>query len=512
MRGRKSTAVLLFALLLVPLPASATGVVGTVEALSARVEGEASTAASLAGLFLDQAYGMGLEGSSFTLDADSLRMETDFSELVMNTEGVNYVHEPEVEIENHTNTIIKSTQKQTDYEFSLTPLDADQIPLITLKNRCSVGATSTEEEVRRPPIVRERDSTAVDVSSTVQWAACGRAPAIATVRGDFVVTLWGFDAELASDSGVQRVQSGVLSSKYSPHPATDGSIQHHRQIFLYAQNATLEIPLQPDGFGLYLQHPRISTTGGTITMQGARGAFLVGDQEFLLGDDRVAFTGDLDVQTSDAAPGRALAFQISGDASSAYYNGLALAITAPAPDRAELVWPVLGLMVAAGGIALLFLAGFMPIRRWEQERGEARIDVHPVSIRQRWAAGHVVLGSNALLGGRRVRGAAHALCVRMAWPGLADAAVLRGILLTERGRLDAAAKTFRAAFESATRDETRAIVSLHMASIAVRMGQEGDADAWVQKALTLFPEVTNAFSSTQSARQSIAVDADLGFA
>ncbi|HEX2066539.1 MAG TPA: hypothetical protein VHI93_06985, partial [Candidatus Thermoplasmatota archaeon] len=88
----------------------------------------------------------------------------------------------------------------------------------------------------------------------------GCEPAVATVRGDFLLVLYGWPAELTSKEGTTHLPSGGRS--LAPQPALDssGAAGAVDEQYLYVSNGTLRLPLAPTA-RLYLGHAHLHSEG-----------------------------------------------------------------------------------------------------------------------------------------------------------------------------------------------------------------------------------------------------------
>lgn len=366
--------------------AQAADVEADLRATSLQVEGHAQIEGLLSGLILDLAYGTGSARADFLLNAAHLRVEADYVDPAMGEGAVAFAHEPQTNSDSYERADVKGLELREDYETLVLPIDARAPPLFEVRNECSTIAPSETPSVERVALVDAgRPERIVDTSQTTMWSGCPASEV--AITGDFLVVMWGHDAQLTTSTESVLLESGRLNSEQSPHPSLDSAVHRRQQLFLYATNATLTYPLVPGQYGLFLSDVTANTQSGTIILQDARGHLDIAGASMNLEGERLALTGELGAQAVQSVPSRSIRLVIGGDATTGYRDGQALGMTAPAPPEAgTTAWIAASTVLAAAGLFLLWWIPLLQCRNLPATQGLSKRQRHAWIYNQRGLA------------------------------------------------------------------------------------------------------------------------------
>ncbi|MFO1534405.1 MAG: hypothetical protein ABR586_01935 [Thermoplasmatota archaeon] len=167
------------------------------------------------------------------------------------------------------------------------------------------------------------------------------------VEGDLVLMLWEWDLDLVSAATV--VHSGYTYTATTPSMQGVDTVGNgeSRQVFLYAEGATLDLALPLDVSAVLALQPRAANFDGRLVLEGPSGRLATTDGERALRDgDWLDGTFTADLSQPDAF---SLHTAFQGTGRQAHLAGLTVAIANPAPSSAG----VLTALLAASGLALM---------------------------------------------------------------------------------------------------------------------------------------------------------------
>lgn len=211
--------------------------------------------------------------SEFFLDAQRMEIETDRSDLasgsVLETRLL-----VETTNEEHGGASVRGVELRDNYQFSLWPIGSGALSVVQ-DTYCTTFSAPTTQTVDRTPIVREsRESNQTSIENSLTWNGCDRDTNL-TIQGDFLLRLWEWDAELTTDEGTKMLSSGKHNHEQSPDGLPDytGVAGQAVEQYIYAYNATLDIPQLEGHYELYLEDPESRAAGG-FQFTGTRGTLL----------------------------------------------------------------------------------------------------------------------------------------------------------------------------------------------------------------------------------------------
>lgn len=360
--------------------------------------GPFTTQGFLVGLIQDTTInGSLVPTGSFELKTDHLRVEVDDAETTINVVDGAYRHRlnPETNSEEFQDATVLGSEARAGFEFFVVPVASDGAR-IQVDAACGGLSPSDVDAQEIPPQVRDdaRERTVIESGDALHWSECGR-DATATVTGDFLVGLWEHSATLTADNESMALESGRSKSDNSPHAATDDTITHDRQVFLYVTGGRLTLPLEVGVHrDLYVQDARIDAA--LLQLRAATGNLEAAGQAVEMDGDDVLLQGRLTLDATGAGAGAAFPLHVAGDLDAMHVNGrpLTVATTTASP---ELPW--WGLVTGAGLVVGVLVAAWW-VRPLYHERlnraygGDAG-SVVPESLAHRRGVGYWLLSKRA---------------------------------------------------------------------------------------------------------------------
>lgn len=206
----------------------------------------------------------------FRLTAKSLHVETDRSEVSTSF----LVFDPETTNARYTDALVIGSAHRPHFEFTVWPLEPGTM-IHAATSTCASVSSADRSEIQRSPHLQgsNRESNRVLVTDSVHWSDCQAGNY--TMKGDFLLRLWEWDAELFTPTGTRSLESGRKGYEGVPEPVPGtnrmaGTVQEQ---FIYAYNATLEVPRLAGHHRIYIQDMVVSATSG-VRMLGVEGDLL----------------------------------------------------------------------------------------------------------------------------------------------------------------------------------------------------------------------------------------------
>jgi hypothetical protein len=282
--------------------------------------------------------------TSLQLSARHLRVDTDLQRQTGSPVASPSVQDRESR--RFTDAVASGLPARAGFEFYLAPLPGRDPPLVRLD-----AVQAHLQPVPLAPAEPDRKITSpirgpIPAAPGPATLASGGLRAL-HVEGDLVLMLWEWDLDLASAATL--VHSGYTYNATAPSMRgvdTAGNSES-RQVFLYAEGATLDLALPFDVSAVLALQPRAASFDGRLILEGPTGRLATGDGERALRDGDWldgAFTADL--AQPDAI---SLHAALQGTGRQAHLAGLTVAIASPTPSSAG---PLTALL-AASGLALL---------------------------------------------------------------------------------------------------------------------------------------------------------------
>lgn len=256
--------------------------------------------------FLQEARSLdgALPPAGFTIQAQHLRVEIDEADPSIHT-GAGVVHpDSTTTASDHTDVSVAGTDVRQGYRWTLWPLPGSPAPIMHVVSNCSVLEDAAETSLTRVPLATkdqaQRPSMQTDTTSSTTWQDCSQAAQV-KVAGDFMLSLWAWDAELQDSGGTRALPSGQGQSIGGL-----GILSQDREVFLFARDATLAIPRLGHSHSLYLADAEIQSTELLVLREATldqAGKILKAAELRVEGDSmlRVHSAGDLVSGTLSAA-------------------------------------------------------------------------------------------------------------------------------------------------------------------------------------------------------------------
>jgi hypothetical protein len=379
----------------------------------------------------------------------------------------------------HTHVTMQSSASRPDRWMYVFPLGGPQGATVSLP--CAAAAPSdVAQVVERPYLNGGRAAQVARTADGLHASPCPEGGEV-VVRGDLVVSLWEWDAELRSDQGASSVETGQLrQNAASDAPDTRPLVGSARQSFLMAQNATLvlrefhgvptDVYVGAMGFQ-GVPELRLQDGSGQV---GVDGAPLEGKAVVLKGDLQAIATS----VPGPAGQPRVLLLRVHDGLREADADGKvryvhpesasATVVGVPGWAKPALLALLAGALAAlATGLAVLYLRG--------------RKIVAGGGLRATLAAGHVLSADFRLESGRP-RGALWHARMAMAWaPPSPEALEVRLEALKQLGRFDEALAGHEAFALLAKEDDFLLVQNaIEAAATCCRAGHAARAVVWLR--------------------------------
>lgn len=387
----------------------------------------------------------------FTLAAESLRVEMDNANPALFVGPVLILPAPQTSNRSFQEATLASVDRQPSHVLDVFP--ATDLPLdFELDSYCTTVKGEAPEYVEaEPKILLTRPPYRRDTSESSSLELCGDSAGL-TIRGDMLLTLWGWNASVVDASGTHAIHTGK-------HHSENAELDQASHAYVWAENATLTFTRINEPPHHLLVEDLHGHVEGVVSAADAytdlmEGAFDPSHWE-IHGDISLAFSG----------LGRsAIHASLTGDFSDVRIDGRSVALPAPAPS-AEAGWPWI-----IGGVAALLAA----IVVWGgHRRGVLPTSAEHIPRLQDYAFGLVERGRR----GPWTRGMLALVMRRDPWSGIAVsflAACHMG-----RGRLERALVLGRTAHEKLRGTHMVPENAARCARAASGLGQDDEASHWL---------------------------------
>lgn len=426
----------------------------------------------------------------FFLKAEKIHVEVDHATSITTGMAGHMVPGNTTYGEYATSTI-KGTQNRNNYRLMVIPEGSQGLHV---QSMCATLSSPNEGKIQREGRAANpsmRQPVRMDESDSLQWQNCGRSHL--TFTGNFTLVLWDWDAVVTDASGSTEYTTGHFQHEAtSDLPGDSDVIGERREAWFFVTDGQLELDLERESPSLLYagEGARVSTSS-SILFQDAWGEIQLDGYSQEVGGQDVQVQGILDVDLSRQATGNSMAVAVQGDVWRLAVDGAELATISPIPSANPWSWTwIAGAALGVTITSLLAYALVAPIRRWNRLHDQWQLDQAPSTQRERWAAGHIIQGDQAMQA-RAVRtrwAKVHAQLARIAWPGLADARLLLGHACHHQGDVKGAIDQFQRARHLSRTNQGMAIVSMQFAQIALERGQHDTVRAMILDAKAHHPE------------------------
>jgi hypothetical protein len=282
--------------------------------------------------------------TSLHLTAHHLRVESE----IQRQSPSSTVGQPQHDHEATTfgDAVAHTTLAREGFLFFLSPLAGHEPPLARVE----------AQQARLQPVASAGSEPSRRISSPARppLEAAPGAAVLASgglrtlhVEGDLALTLWEWDLLVSSDGTLLR--SGYSYTPTAPSVAGVDTVgaSEERQLFIYAEGATLDVALPPDASVALALQPRAASLDGRLVLEHPAGRLTTLDGDRALRDgDWVEGTFSATLSGLRAS---ALHASMQGTGRAAGLDGLPVTIASPPPS---LVGPIVA-AVAASGVAML---------------------------------------------------------------------------------------------------------------------------------------------------------------
>lgn len=248
-----------------------------------------------------------LPSHEFALNGERIEVRTYVNEVAIHA-GTVVSPAPTSQWENFTHATVRGVDVRRDYWVSVFPLAGHSPPVWDETNLCASAATSSVTSLPGPSRAGA-PAFAADVGGAVSWTVtCEDPQATRHVKGDFVMSLWQWDAELESASGVHALPSGEEAQARDTVPGYPRvGITRDRQVYLTVTGGDLLLPAFMES-QMFLFQPQLHVIGRTV-LNGATGFLAIQGKD--LNGDQVHLFGDLTVAMA-RQEGNVIPVQIGG--------------------------------------------------------------------------------------------------------------------------------------------------------------------------------------------------------
>lgn len=305
---------------------------------------EAATDASLVALTANAIQGAPQAPPGFVLYADQMLLEIDRSEATI----LGAVHlVPEDPSREHVSQV--HLEGVTNREgHALAVIAAPGSATANVTSSCFEGTASPHASVSAGRFVDlSRTEQTADTSDALMWKGCGTT--IARIRGDFVLSLWEWDANLTHDGTNRFITTGnrPVPAATPAHPYVGES----EQAWAFVENGELTIPIEA-GSALYTSS--LSGVASEVRLGDVVGEVHDGESVRHVAAEEVLAQGNLRVGV--AALGDAVASELTGSIDSVKTEDGVIPLATAPPVRYGSFEPTMWILLALGGIVLLSTA------------------------------------------------------------------------------------------------------------------------------------------------------------
>ncbi|MES2154189.1 MAG: hypothetical protein V4510_03550 [bacterium] len=408
----------------------------------------------------------GLAPSAFALRATHIRAETDSADISLHPTSTPKRINPTTTPADYDQATVRGTANRAGHRWNLASLTGEVPP--TVEANCGqTEATKAAKVVRVPLVTPQRGNLERDTSRGLAWQDC----TALTVRGDFQLSLWEWDATLQSGGQSTDLKTGSQPSPLLPDNPVAG---RDVEVYLFVKNGTLTLPSAKPA--LVITQGLAELIASTVSLV-ASGPVTVGDHVQTLQSQR------LDVQ---APPPLLVAgqdvmqpFHVDMDGPAGEISLAGQVVTGPTAGTVPSVWFwTLAATLLTGAV----VAGRPNIRySWLRWAGKPTGFSLPATFRQRRGAAYWHMANQARLRGRFAKAAKLVHRCLKAFPASLDGRVLEGSIARQRGHHAAALAIFTEAYPLVPEGRERAGVARLCAEEAKECGKDQEAVVWLER-------------------------------
>ena len=443
-------ALCILALLAIPA-ASAAALGGSLDGSAVRTQ-DAKLDAPLVALLQEANANTQSASPNFDLSAQQLHLEIDNSDPAVSNPVFPFSVTPDPTKSDHTNVHVNGRALRADYRFNLFALDPSAPPMLHLEAACANAHAATSNSLNRAPIVAPQQRAAIqrDTHDAVAWK-CVEGNQL-TVTGNFLLTLWAWDAHLDG----QDIQTGSQPSSRDP----SGTLKQQKEAFLSVTNGVIQVPLAGDAYTLLVGPAHV--TANSLAVDDAQGWVTVGGVRHDLSHQAARLTGLAAITIQHHQGG--LHGALAGDVTEASLG--AQTLVANQSPASPMPWLVLL------GVALAGIAWHARAFQYTDPRAHAAGPVltQARGWRESFGTGWWVLARRALLAGKLHRARRLARRASFWFPRSADGKMLQAVAELKLAKREAARRSLNDVLELVTDDVERAEFAILAAQNAVHLG------------------------------------------
>lgn len=165
-----------------------------------------------------------------------------------------------------------------------------------------------------------------------------------------MLSLWVWNISLTADGKTQELRSGPQQSSNAPSdlPDVSGVASREQELYLFATNGTLTVPVLTAREYTLLTGPGTQASALNFQLQGAKGDLVLQGTTRSLKGSSVTLAGEAAATLSGQGVGQSFQAHMAGSVEKGSVDGQALAITTVAPsDRFPWIWLVGGVGLVA---------------------------------------------------------------------------------------------------------------------------------------------------------------------
>lgn len=287
------------------------------------------------------------------LSARLLHVETDVERYDVTT----YATIPTQDVERHTYASVQGSSQpaRKGFSFFLAPQPGHAPPTVHAEGIAATLSVDADGLVEHQPRWVPTARPTITSPDGPILAVGNDGLRSLRIEGDFVLMLWEWDLMLNSPSGSALVTSGFTGQSYLPalpEPIGDNAVGRdfeERQVFLYAQDAVLDVTLPVGAAAAITMVDAQGSLAGRVRLAGPDGVAATDSGSVAL-QDGDWLDGDLHVQASELSESD-FRFAIGGEPEDARIGGRAATLGSIHGVASSSMWWVAGL-AAVGLVAI----------------------------------------------------------------------------------------------------------------------------------------------------------------
>ncbi|MGB1586663.1 MAG: hypothetical protein ACPHID_06425 [Thermoplasmatota archaeon] len=421
----------------------------------------------------------------FELEADMVRAEIDETSLSLQGPPAAPQLEPSTSITFVSDAQAVGTAVRDDYRMNIFSSNPENPARLVGRATCGQAQASSSDAVTRAPKanVVDRPATVRPSSDSILWDGCGERASI-TIQGDFVLSLWEWDARLQDGQQTHAVRTG-----WQPHselPAqpdqTEAIVGQEVEAFLFVTNGTLTLPGLNGPYQLYTG-PNSTLTAAGLEIQGATGELRVDGAPQELDQSAVKVHGQSHVILAGQGVDQPLAARLTSEATGINVDGAVMAVSTAPDNGAGFPW-VPWVALATGLIALGIYVHGRPTRYYDTVLavgGVAGIS-EPSTRREHRGAGYWSLAARAMQRRRNYRAMMYLTMARRLFGHSLDVQVMRPIALYNLRRYETCVGAAQDAYDVVEAGKDKASMAVLVAKAYARLGDRAAALRWLKLA------------------------------